>query len=117
MKNNVVSKIRYGLIVLAVIGYIAFFKLLAAYLSVELIIVAAVYTLIFISSLYILNLMTRAVFQEERAKYIFPFILSFGLFGVVGAAISGIELKIYGFIPFVVLFFYSLRLLHKERII
>lgn len=113
----IMSKIRSVFIVMAIIGYIAFFKLLAVRLNIDLIILAAVYTLIFFSSLYILNLMNRAVSEEGRAKYIFPLLLSFVLFGVIGATISGIELRIYGFLPFVVLFFYSLRLLHKERII
>ena len=111
------SKIRTVFIVMAVIGYIAFFKLLTVRLSINLIILAAVYTLIFFWLLYILNLINRSVFQEAKAKSVFPLLLSFGLFGVVGATISGIELKIYGFLPFVVLLFYALRLLHKEKII
>ena len=111
------GKIKLQIVVMTAVGYGGFYKPLMSDLEMGLIILTIIYTLFFLSSMLFLNLINRSSSDNNKTRYMFSLKASFLMLGFIGGYISGVELKIFGFVPFIILFFYTIGSLGKHRLI
>jgi hypothetical protein len=111
------GKIKLQIVAMSAIGYGGFYKALMSDFKIQLIIFTIIYTLLFLSSMFFLGLINRSSAEDSKIKYKFPLKVSFLMLGFIGSYIAGIQLEIFGFVPFIFLFFYAIGSLNKLKLI